>query len=117
MKINGDGRDDLLYVYKDTGKVVSYINQRGESVGLAPAWQEAGTTHAGTAPRANITFGRVSGSPRMDYMVVGAKGSIKLYENTGKGGTQLKADGTRYCVSHSLQAFDPVLHSSHRYRI
>jgi hypothetical protein len=82
------------------GSLITYINQRGESLGLAPAWSEAGATHAGMAPRANTTFGRVSGSPRKDYMVVGAKGSIKLWENTGKGGTQLKADGTRYCVGY-----------------
>jgi hypothetical protein len=88
----------MLYVSNNTGTVTTHINQRGDSEGLAPAWLNAGITHPGAGfPRANVSFGRVAGSPRMDYMVVGGKGSIKLWENHGHGGTRLKGDGTRYC--------------------
>lgn len=97
IDLNGDGRDDFIHI-TPSGMVGTFINQRGKSEGLAPNWISVGITHQGVgAPRANVTFGRVAGSARMDYIVVGPKGGIRLWENIGHGGTRLKGDGTRYC--------------------
>jgi hypothetical protein len=49
------------------------------------------------AARENITFGRIAGSPRADYVNTRPLGSLDLWENTGSGGTRLKGDGVRYC--------------------
>lgn len=51
------------------GGVDTFINNRGTGYGLAPDWQNAGHTHAGMGvdgAQADIRFGRLFGSGRMD---------------------------------------------------
>ncbi|KAH8797345.1 hypothetical protein F5884DRAFT_815081 [Xylogone sp. PMI_703] len=102
--LNGDHKDDLVWVDKKTGAVSTWINQRGYDVGLGPVWQSMGVTHAGFGKPTNVTFGRFIGSGRADYSIVTpgdgtvyGKVEVSLWRNNGGGGTIVKADGDRYC--------------------
>ncbi|PVH96898.1 carbohydrate esterase family 3 protein, partial [Periconia macrospinosa] len=106
VDINGDGRSDWLWV-DNTGKVTTYINQRGYDKSLVPLWLEAGVTHQGmgsTVGREKIHFGRLYGSGRRDYAhrVAADLGSdvwqygMEVYKNTGVGGKHQKGDGARW---------------------
>ena len=61
----------------DTGKVTTYINQRGEGKGMVPRWLSAGVTHAGMGSfigedRDLVTFGRIFGdNGRADVSIPG----------------------------------------------
>lgn len=49
-----------------TGKVTTYINQRGDDKGMIPRWLPAGQTHQGMGEdigenREHVTFGRIFG--------------------------------------------------------
>lgn len=49
-----------------TGKVTTYINQRGENKGMIPRWLSAGVTHQGMGAnigdnRQDVAFGRIFG--------------------------------------------------------
>lgn len=49
-----------------TGKVTTYINQRGEGKGMVPRWLVAGQAHLGLGvnigeDRERVTFGRIFG--------------------------------------------------------
>jgi hypothetical protein len=55
----------------DTGKVTTYINQRGQTKGLVPFWDSVGVTHGGmgeTGARSQIRFARLYGSGRHDVI-------------------------------------------------
>lgn len=104
---NGDFRSDYLLV-DDEGQTQTWMNQRGSGAGsLAPAWQDAGVTHAGvgvTGARDRVKFSRVFGSGRADYVFIestegnnGWDHSASVWKNTGSGGTMLKSDGNYYC--------------------
>ncbi|KAI0811428.1 carbohydrate esterase family 3 protein [Xylaria sp. FL0064] len=62
VDINGDFRSDILWVDK-TGKVRTWINQRGHEKNLVPYWRDAGVTHEGmhedVKGQQNIIFGRI----------------------------------------------------------
>jgi hypothetical protein len=115
VDINGDFRSDWLWL-DDTGKVTTYINNRGTGKGsLAPDWVSAGVTHAGMqvdGAKARVKFGKVYTANRKgaDYVYVELQqlgpstGGEPLYDhylhvwkNTGSGGTRLKGDGVFYC--------------------
>ncbi|KFY47243.1 hypothetical protein V494_00086 [Pseudogymnoascus sp. VKM F-4513 (FW-928)] len=102
VDINGDFRSDWLWL-DDTGKVTTYINQRGQTAGLIPNWDSVGVTHGGMGEegaRSQIRFARVYGSGRADYVYIKCltvedgrcNYEVRAWENTGKGG-----DGVRWC--------------------
>lgn len=106
VDINGDGRSDWLWV-DNTGKVTTYINQRGYDKSLVPLWLEAGVTHQGmgtTVGREKIHFGRIYGYSRRDYARRTATDlgddvwqyGMEVYKNTGVGGKHQKGDGARW---------------------
>jgi hypothetical protein len=47
--------------------------------------------------RENVTFGRVGGSLRADYLVADGSGGIRVWKNEGRGGARVSGDGDRYC--------------------
>jgi hypothetical protein len=103
VDINGDFRSDWLWV-DDTGKVTTYINNRGTGKGsLVPDWVSAGVTHAGmgvAGARDRVKFGNVYASNGADYLYVESVESASntsvydnyahVWKNTGYGGTTLK---------------------------
>ncbi|KAF4944222.1 hypothetical protein FSARC_14725 [Fusarium sarcochroum] len=108
VDINGDGRSDWLWIDK-TGKVTTFINQRGDGKGMVPSWLDAGVTHGGmgqsTQGREYIMFGRLYDSSRRDYAWLDWGGSCKLtkcavelkaWKNTGHGGKFQKGDGAKW---------------------
>jgi hypothetical protein len=68
-----------------------------------PEWRSAGLTHPGQADSGitgNIKFGRIYGSNRLDYIYLREADDhyeVRVWENTGRGGTKRKADGNFYC--------------------
>ncbi|KAL3708913.1 hypothetical protein TMatcc_002701 [Talaromyces marneffei ATCC 18224] len=111
VDINGDFRSDWLWV-DDTGKVTTYINNRGTGKGsLVPDWVSVGVTHAGmgvAGARDRVKFGNVYAGNGADYLyvdsVVESASNASIYDNyahvwknTGYGGTALKGDGDYYC--------------------
>lgn len=111
--INGDFRSDYLYV-GDNGNVETWINSRGWGNGIVPDWRSAGITHAGqgdTGIRGNIKFGRIYGSGRLDYIYLHKDDTgydVRVWQNTGGGGTRRKADGNYYCDMRGTGADDYV---------
>ncbi|KAI1273788.1 hypothetical protein F5Y07DRAFT_402064 [Xylaria sp. FL0933] len=106
VDINGDFRSDILWVDK-TGKVRTWINQRGHEKSLVPYWRDAGVTHEGmhedVKGQENIIFGRVY-SRRPSYLYrhtfyspYGAYFlTATVWENLGSGGTTQKGDGAHW---------------------
>jgi hypothetical protein len=125
--INGDGRDDWLWV-GDDGQTTTWTNARScasgrEGDGLNVAWRQgfyrgatSGPTHNGmgsanTGLRDRIHFARVFGEPqsfgllgKQDYVFIehvedGGRHTfnVRVWKNVGGGGTKLKADGVKYC--------------------
>ncbi|KAI8951129.1 hypothetical protein F4801DRAFT_546511 [Xylaria longipes] len=105
VDINGDFRSDVLWV-DETGKVRTWINQRGNDKNLVPYWRDAGITHAGmhedVGGQQNIIFGRIySGRPSYLYLHNELAGRTWLtnttaWENLGSGGTTQKGDGAQW---------------------
>lgn len=100
--LNGDGRADFLYI-GNNGNVNTIINQRGWGTGIQPDWIPVGITHQGQADvniARNIKFGRIFGSGKLDYIYLKEEKDyydVRVWENTGDGGTRRKADGNFYC--------------------
>ncbi|RFN46103.1 integrin alpha n-terminal [Fusarium flagelliforme] len=122
--INGDGRDDWLWV-DDKGATTTWINSRSCKKGklgdgLNVAWRQgfwkgasSGPTHAGAGAdnRNRIHFARIYGEaqfgllPKADYVYLQStkqsdgrfKFEMKVWKNTGSGSTKLKSDGNKYC--------------------
>lgn len=127
--INGDGRDDWLWV-SDIGATTTWTNSRSCAPGklgdgLNVAWrqgflkgQSSGPTHLGVREygdsglRDRVFFARVYGEPqefallgRQDYVFMQHtrlengkhQFDVRVWKNTGRGATKLKADGNKYC--------------------
>lgn len=111
--INGDFRSDMLYI-GDGGDVETWVNSRGWGEGMVPEWRNAGTTHPGQGTpgvRGQIKFGRIYGSGRLDYIYLKEEADyydVRVWENTGAGGTRRKADGNFYCDMRGSGADDYV---------
>ncbi|KAF7556324.1 hypothetical protein G7Z17_g1541 [Cylindrodendrum hubeiense] len=143
--INGDGRDDALYV-ATTGETWTYTNTRSckvgsEGDGLNVAWRQgfytgesSGSTHKGMAAymnddetniRERVHFARIAGKssifgnlPKQDYVFMEHtelssgkhRFQMRVWKNTGSGGTKLLADGNKYCnmMGHSNDMVDYV---------
>ncbi|KFY78640.1 hypothetical protein V499_02243 [Pseudogymnoascus sp. VKM F-103] len=114
VDLNGDHKDDLVHV-STNGQVTTWINQRGQDVGLTPVWVSMGQTHGGAASPQNITFGTFWGSGRGDYAeVYESGGTVKInrFQNKDVGGTMVKGDGVRYCDMRGTGADDYIWISS-----
>ncbi|KAL5335544.1 hypothetical protein BJX70DRAFT_401448 [Aspergillus crustosus] len=111
VDINGDGRADWVYVYKD-GSSKIFINHRGDKdsdgPGLRPHWQRAAREHAAlprVTDQSQIIFGRISGGLGVhDRLIVEDAGTedMPTYRlsqtlNDGHGGKYVKGDGVFYC--------------------
>ncbi|KAH6658567.1 carbohydrate esterase family 3 protein [Truncatella angustata] len=86
----------------------------GVGSGIIPAWKSAGLTHEGqqeTGIQERVKFGRIFGSGRRDYIFLKEQDDyyyVMVWENTGSGGTKLKADGNFYCDMLNSGADDYV---------
>ena len=99
VDLNGDKKDDLIWVSPD-GQVTTWINRRGFSVGLSPAWVSHNVTHAGSSSPVNVTFGASLGSGRADYALTSIQNGtvyVERWQNEDYGGTMVRGDGDRYC--------------------
>ncbi|PQE23373.1 FG-GAP repeat domain-containing protein [Rutstroemia sp. NJR-2017a WRK4] len=83
--INGDGRDDYLWVSKER-EVTAYINGE-EQAGGGWAWTSLGVIAGqGTGGRWTTTrFADIDGDGRADYIIVGSDGSLNAWLNVGPG--------------------------------
>lgn len=125
MDINGDGRDDWLWV-NDSGQIWTWTNNRGCTKGtLTPLWRQASASpsHGGMGKnvgRSNIHVVNVFNTPsafglrgKGDYVWVERverKLVFRVWKNTGGGGTKLRADGNKYCkmMTRSKKAVDYI---------
>ena len=96
----------------NNGNVNTIINQRGWGIGIMPDWIAAGITHQGQAEtniRKNIKFGRIYGGGKLDYIYLKEEKEyydVRVWKNTGSGGTRRKADGNFYCDMLGTGMFD-----------
>ncbi|KAJ4183363.1 hypothetical protein NW755_009854 [Fusarium falciforme] len=83
--LNGDGRDDYIYVHPVTGDITAWIN-RGEGSGGAPwQWQSLGVIADGIgATNKNLQFVDLNGDHRADLCLVNQdSGEVKAWINNG----------------------------------
>ncbi|KAH7252987.1 hypothetical protein B0J15DRAFT_466831 [Fusarium solani] len=83
--LNGDGRDDYIYVHPVTGDITAWIN-RGEGTGGAPwQWQPLGVIADGIgATNKNLQFVDLNGDHRADLCLVNQdSGEVKAWINNG----------------------------------
>lgn len=79
-----------------------------------PEWRSSGITHEGqpqTGIQKNIKFGRIYGSGRLDYIYIKNESTyydVRVWQNTGGGGTKRKADGNFYCDMRGTGSDDYV---------
>ncbi|KAG9249745.1 uncharacterized protein F5Z01DRAFT_631089, partial [Emericellopsis atlantica] len=96
------GRYDWLWM-STTGRVTTWINQRGSGKGMVPSWLKAGNdgiTHGGMGTdigdnREHVRFGRLwDGRPSYIHWEID-DGHLKfdIWENRGRGGKYQKGDG------------------------
>ncbi|SPO03558.1 uncharacterized protein DNG_06241 [Cephalotrichum gorgonifer] len=107
IDINGDFRADWLWV-DNTGRITTWINQRGSDKSLVPSWREAGVTHGGMSRevgRDNILFARLYDSGRPDYILQTPYPfwsddlivyQLEAWQNLGSGGKHQKGDGAHW---------------------
>ncbi|KAF5566618.1 fg-gap repeat domain-containing protein [Fusarium napiforme] len=113
---NGDGRDDWLWV-SDVGETTTYTNGRScakgkEGDGLNIYWRQgfydgktSGPTHPGMGKfgseglRNRIVFAPNYDKPETRHEESDGEHTltIRTWKNIGGGGTELNADGNRYC--------------------
>ncbi|KAK5707629.1 hypothetical protein LTR97_000167 [Elasticomyces elasticus] len=89
VDLNGDHKDDLVWV-DGNGQVTTWINRRGWSVGLGPAWVSHGVTHQGSGSAVNLTWGASLGSGRADYALSSIQNGnvyVERWKNQDQGGT------------------------------
>ncbi|KAL2782461.1 hypothetical protein BJX66DRAFT_345814 [Aspergillus keveii] len=114
--VNGDGRDDWLWL-DEVGQTTMYSNARScqkgqEGNGLNIVWRpgyakgrSSGPTHHGMGGYASDDdedFGLLG---KQDYVFMEHveeeenqhRFNMRVWKNTGAGGTKIKADGNRYC--------------------
>ena len=93
----GEGRADYMIVDKD-GTVTGLINRR-VATSLGPRWDPSFTLATGPhgVKQEEVRLVDITGDGKVDYLVVGPKGSIQLWENTGKGGRYQRGDGVFLC--------------------
>ncbi|KAJ5496833.1 hypothetical protein N7463_008820 [Penicillium fimorum] len=112
--INGDGRDDLIWV-DDDGATTTYTNSRSCIKGTEGDGLNIGMGGiAESSLRGQIHFARIYGERqdfgllgRQDYVFVqrgefagedlGFSWDFHVWKNVGSGATKIKADGNRYC--------------------
>ncbi|KAJ3542506.1 hypothetical protein NM208_g4051 [Fusarium decemcellulare] len=108
--INGDGRDDAMWMDQG-GKTYTWTNARSCRKG----YEGDGPTHKGMGGdnlRTRIHFARIYGQsgiygnlPLQDYVYLEHisldngkhRFNMRVWKNTGGGGTKLVADGNKYC--------------------
>lgn len=82
--LDGDGRADLLWIDPSNGAVTAYKNNGKSYTGWN--WSKIGIINSGLpGDRASIQFADIDGDGRADYHVVGNKGEVSSWLNSGPG--------------------------------
>jgi hypothetical protein len=79
--INGDGRDDYLWVHPKTGAITAYYNLLGTGQG-GITWEDQGEIASGIGLGSGVRFGDINGDGRADYLFVNDAGAVSLWLNT-----------------------------------
>jgi lysophospholipase L1-like esterase len=107
--MNGDGRDDYLWVHPISGAVTLYING-GYSTNGGVQWISKGQIATGVGDGAGVIFADINGDGLDDYLWVAQNGDVTAYINGGEqaggwlwkplgviaGGTGATRDTTRF---------------------
>jgi hypothetical protein len=81
--VDGDGRDDYLWVHPKTGAVTLYLNG-GYSVDGGINWISKGEIATGLGEGAGVMFADINGDGRDDYLWVSSDGDVTAYINDGE---------------------------------
>lgn len=93
----GQGRADFMIV-GEGGKTLGLVNKQSES-GLAPEWLPVFTLAEGPsgAKQEEVRFADLTGNGKVDYLLVDKKGTVRLWQNNGSGGSSQAGDGVFLC--------------------
>jgi hypothetical protein len=85
--VNGDGRDDYLWIHPDTGAVTAYYNLPGTGQG-GISWVGHGEIASGMGSGSGVRFGDINGDGRSDYLFVDGAGAVSLWLNVASSSTE-----------------------------
>ncbi|KAJ2987290.1 hypothetical protein NUW58_g4590 [Xylaria curta] len=109
--LNGDGRDDWLWV-RDDGQTSTWTNSRSCARGHSGDGTERGlAARLSQGPNQRPNPSRIYGEPqefgelgKQDYVFMEHiqegdthKFNVRVWKNISRGGTKVKADGVKYC--------------------
>ncbi|KAH8164209.1 hypothetical protein CIB48_g4019 [Xylaria polymorpha] len=121
VDIDGDGRDDLIYIYPngatrawlntgagegradymivgEGGKVRGLVNRLQETT-LAPRWLGSFVLAEGPdgAKQDEVRLVDLTGDGKVDYLLIGDAGKVTMWENLGTGGKYQPGEGVVLC--------------------
>jgi hypothetical protein len=80
--LDGDGKDDYLWVHPSTGAVTLYLN-----TGNFDSWTLVGQVASGIGAGAGVRFADMDGDGKADFLWISASGDVTYYLNGGRSGT------------------------------
>ena len=81
--MDGDGRDDYLWVHPDTGATILYLNG-GYSADGGVEWINKGEIATGIGEALGVVFADINGDGRDDYLWISSEGLVDAYINGGE---------------------------------
>ncbi|EFQ34084.1 uncharacterized protein GLRG_09228 [Colletotrichum graminicola M1.001] len=89
--IDGDGTDDYVWLDPETGAPIVYTNYgyNANDEAFGYRWiplNDGKPIASGAAPASQVTFGRITGNDKADYIVVDPEsGKLSVWQNMGPG--------------------------------
>lgn len=81
--VDGDGRDDYLWVHPNSGATILYLNG-GYSADGGIEWVYKGEIATGVGEAEGVVFADINGDGRDDYLWVSPEGLVSAYLNGGE---------------------------------
>ena len=76
--LDGDGKEDYVWVHPDTGASSLYRN-----TGNFDKWHAVGQVSSGIGEGAGVRFADINGDGRADFLWISPEGSVRYYRNGG----------------------------------
>lgn len=86
--LDGDGKDDYVWVHPDSGAVELHLN-----TGDFNAWDQVGQVASGIGEGAGVRFVDINGDGKADYLWISPEGGVEYYRNGGRASSSSTGNG------------------------